>query len=114
MKRTATSIKGEEVDFDLFEIKNQINNSPKTDDVVERERFIDKKRRRTSRKIDEVLAKQAESRNYAKAMIDNQRQARVAAQNDSKEEDAAKIAENVETAQEIVETPAKPNRRINR
>lgn len=59
MTRKTMSIRGETVDFDLFTIKQQILNTPKSDDTKKRERFIDKKRRRTSRNsIDQLIAQQ--------------------------------------------------------
>lgn len=63
------SARGETVDFNLLRIKAQINNTPKSIDVVARERFIDKRRRRTSRKADEMLAQQAEAKRYAEEAI---------------------------------------------
>jgi hypothetical protein len=65
MARKVMSAKGEMVDFDLLKIKQKITQSPKTVDVVARERFIDKRRRRTNRKVDEMLAQQEESKRYA-------------------------------------------------
>lgn len=70
MTRIVTSAKGTKVDFDLLKIKQQINDqAPKSIDVVARERFIDKRRRRTSRKIDEMLSQQEESKRYAEDAI---------------------------------------------
>jgi hypothetical protein len=77
-KRTVTSIKGERVDFDLLKIKNQIVQSPKTNDVVAREKFIDKRRRRTNRiagtdrKTNQMLAEQAQSKAQAQEAIRQQ------------------------------------------
>ena len=62
MTRKVMSIRGEIVDFDLFEIKKQILNTPTTEDGKKRERFIDKKRRRTSRgSFDQLLAQQKQN-----------------------------------------------------
>lgn len=62
MVRKVISIRGEELDFDLFAIKQQILNAPKTEVTKSRERFIDKKRRRTNRNtVDQLLAQQKEN-----------------------------------------------------
>lgn len=68
------SRRGEKVDFKLLQLKNQLNNAPKTIDVERRERFIDKRRRRSgARKINEMLAEQAENQKYAREKIEEQR-----------------------------------------
>lgn len=60
--RKVKSIRGEVVDFDLFAIKQQILTSPKTDSATKRERFIDKKRRRTTRNtVSELVAQQSKN-----------------------------------------------------
>lgn len=57
MNRTAKSFRGESVNFDLFDIKNQILQAPSNETSKAREKFINKKRRRTNKqKIAEVLA----------------------------------------------------------
>lgn len=62
MSRKATSMRGEVVDFDLFAIKEQINGAPITETIQNRERFIDLKRRRgTKRKLQDMLAEQEAS-----------------------------------------------------
>lgn len=57
-KRTKISIRGELVDFDKLQImKNQILKKPKPEEIKNRERFIDKKRRRgTKNSIDKLLS----------------------------------------------------------
>jgi hypothetical protein len=50
MARTTRSIKGEIVDFDLIQIKQQIASQPAPLNVKEREAFIDKKVRRRTKK----------------------------------------------------------------
>lgn len=56
------SRRGEVVDFDRLKIKEQILNTPKNDAIKNRERFIDKKRRRTSRgSIDKLLEQQQQN-----------------------------------------------------
>lgn len=60
-----TSLRGEEVDFDLLRMKNSIGDVPITDDVENRERFVNAKRRRGSkRKIDEMITRQNAEANY--------------------------------------------------
>lgn len=62
MSRKTTSMRGEVVDFDLFAIKEQINGAPVTETIQNRERFIDLKRRRgTKRKLQDMLAEQEAS-----------------------------------------------------
>ena len=57
MDKRAKSFRGETVDFNLFEIKNQILQSPINNNVKEREKLINKKRRRKNKQIiNELLA----------------------------------------------------------
>jgi hypothetical protein len=59
MSRKTNSMRGEVVDFDLLAIKEQINGSPVTETIQNREKFIDLKRRRgTKRKLQDMLAEQ--------------------------------------------------------
>lgn len=59
MSRKTTSMRGEVVDFDLFAIKEQINGAPVTETIQNRERFIELRRRRgTKRKLQDLLAEQ--------------------------------------------------------
>lgn len=59
MSRKTTSMRGEVVDFDLFALKEQISGAPKTETIQNRERFIDLKRKRgTKRKLQDMLAEQ--------------------------------------------------------
>lgn len=89
--RKVQSIKGEIVDFDLLEVKSKMADSPKSESVVQRERFIDKKRRRSNgRKIDEMLEQQSKNKHYAESIIESQR-------NSLKE----KIAEKAEKAEKV-------------
>lgn len=62
-KRTKMSIRGELVDFDKLQImKKQILKKPKTEEIKNRERFIDKKRRRgTKNSIDKLLSQNVPS-----------------------------------------------------
>jgi len=55
MARKTRSIRGEIVDFDLFDIKKQMQNAPITTDVKKRENFIDKKRRRNVKNVINTL-----------------------------------------------------------
>lgn len=80
--RKVKSLRGEIVDFDLFEIKNKILNAPTPDTVAQRERFIDKKRRRGSRKkVDEMLAKQQANESAVRAALVEQRREQEAQKN---------------------------------
>ena len=59
MSRKARSMRGEMIDFDLFALKEQINGAPITETIQNREKFIDLKRRRgTKRKLQDMLAQQ--------------------------------------------------------
>ena len=79
MSRKAKSIRGEVVDFDLIDIKNKIMNAPTPDTVQQRERFIDKRRRRGPRKkIDEMLAAQQVNESAVRAAIEEERRKRKA------------------------------------
>jgi hypothetical protein len=57
MARTVRSIKGDVVDFDLFEVKRQIGEKPITMDVENRERFVYSKRKRGSKRTVEKMLK---------------------------------------------------------
>lgn len=57
MARTVRSIKGDLVDFDLFEVKKQIGEKPITADVENRERFVYSKRKRGSKRTVEKMLK---------------------------------------------------------
>ena len=50
MKKQVRSIKGELVNFDLTEIKEQISNKAPTTDVKNREKYVYSKRRRGSKR----------------------------------------------------------------
>lgn len=121
--RKVVSARGETVDFDLLKIKAQINeSSPKTIEVVARERFIDKRRRRTNRKIDEMLSQQADSKRYAEDAIKSQQEVKAAANQAA--EDAANgttVIEIVAAEEPVVEAqpdvkadPKKFNRKLNK
>lgn len=51
MERKARSLRGELVNFDLFAIKEQMSEAPITTTIKQREKFIDMKKRRGTRKI---------------------------------------------------------------
>ena len=65
-ERTSKSLRGETVNFDLFAIKSQMASAPKPDTVVKRERFVNKKRRRSVvSKLDKMAqAKALEEKNF--------------------------------------------------
>ena len=113
--RKVVSAKGELVDFDLLKIKSQINeSSPKTIEIVARERFIDKRRRRTNRKIDEMLSQQADSKRYAEEAIKTQQEQKV---NDETVIEIVAAAEPTVSIDESViesEPKTKFNRRLNK
>lgn len=63
MSRKARSMRGEVVDFDLFAIKEQISGGPVTETIQNRERYIELRRKRgTKRKLDDMLAQQEASK----------------------------------------------------
>lgn len=76
MNDKVMSLRGEEVDFSLLRMKEQLGGFPKTEDVVLRERFIDKKRRKpnSSRKVQEMVKAQSENERSVKESLVNQRQ----------------------------------------
>lgn len=78
MARVVKSNRGIDVDFDALRVKQDLASAPKSPDVAQRERFIDKKRRRTAgaRKINELVANQSENMRYAKTMIEAGRAAK--------------------------------------
>lgn len=117
MARVTRSNRGEVVDFDLLELKQKINSAPKTEKVVERERFIDKKRRRTSgaRKINQMLGEQAENQRYAKEMIDAARAAKKIEDENAPPADSIVAAVPLPAPTPVEETPTLDQpKRINR
>ncbi len=77
MSRKAKSIRGEVVDFDLIDIKNKIMTAPTPDTVQQRERFIDRRRRRGSRKrTEDMLAQQSVNESAVRAAIEEERRKR--------------------------------------
>ena len=99
MARKVRSARGVMIDFDLPKIKNQILKTPKTDDIKKRERFIDKKRRRTSRNtVDQLLASQHQNETMVREALKRQAAAALVIPDKPKDkipEDPHK--ENVET-----------------
>ena len=62
MSRKVRSMRGEVVDFDLFAIKAVLNGAAPTENIENRERYINLKRKRgTKRKLQDMLAEQDES-----------------------------------------------------
>ena len=73
MGRKVRSARGVLVDFDLPKIKNQFLKTPKTDDIKKRERFIDKRRRRSSRNtVDQLLASQHQNETMVREALERQ------------------------------------------
>lgn len=60
-KRQARSIRGEIVDFDLFDIKNQMVNQPKSTEVRAREDFIESRLRRRKGRLEHNRKAQLEA-----------------------------------------------------
>lgn len=61
----ARSLRGDEVDFDLLKIKNSIADVAITDDVKKRERFVNAKKRRSSkRKVNEMVHRASVDEQY--------------------------------------------------
>lgn len=61
MSKTVKSARGEDVNFDLMKIKQQIASAPKTTNVKAREDFIDQKFKRRLRKLKRDVAVDATS-----------------------------------------------------
>lgn len=60
MANKVRSIRGEVIDFDLFQIKSRIMQAPVTNDTKQREQYISKRRRRVLRnKLDDMVANNA-------------------------------------------------------
>lgn len=75
--RTVRSMRGEEVNFDLAEIKNKILAEPEPEASRQRARFIDNKRRRTRRRGDEIVAEQKNNEAAVRAAIAEQKRAQI-------------------------------------
>lgn len=98
MSRKVRSIKNEIVDFDLFDIKEQISRSPKTSDVLMRENYIDIKRRRSPRKdVDQLLAEQEKNKAMVRKRMKDQQKKQ---QEESKTETSVVESKEVETKAE--------------
>lgn len=119
MSRKVQSIRGETVDFDLIDIKNRIMKAPTPDSVQQRERFIDKRRRRNSRKrVDEMIAQQQLNEASVRTALDEQRQRN---EDEKKSRPHVVVSDTVVTATQTEEaeatevgTEAKPRRKIRR
>lgn len=60
MANKVRSLRGEVVDFDLFQIKSRIMQAPVTNDTKQREQYISKRRRRVLRnKLEDIVANNA-------------------------------------------------------
>lgn len=72
MARQVRSIKGELVDFDLFEVKKQIGEKPISMDVENREKFVYSKRKRGSKRaIGKMLDDQQKNVDNVRNAMDN-------------------------------------------
>lgn len=106
--RIVRSMRGEEINFDLAEIKNRILADPEPETSQRRARFIDTKRRRTRRKTDEMLAEQKNNEAAVRAAIAEQKNAAI-----QKEKEAAPHVK-VEDVVVSEENPASKTRKIQR
>lgn len=64
--RIARSMRGESVDFDLFDIKRQMANQPKSTEVKAREDFIEQRLRRRRSKLERNRKAQIEATTQAR------------------------------------------------
>jgi hypothetical protein len=71
-KKEVYSIRNELVDFDVFEIKKQISEAPKSSDVLMREKYVDIKRKRSPRKrIEKLVAEQDKNKLMVRTRLKN-------------------------------------------
>lgn len=116
MSRKVQSARGETIDFDLIDIKNRIMTAPTPDAVQQRERFIDKRRRRNSRKkVDEMLTQQQINETSVRLALNEQRKKN---EDEKNSQPHVVISDTIVTADQSVqddsETEVKPKRRIRR
>jgi hypothetical protein len=72
MSRKTTSLRGEVVDFDLFDIKQQISGAVADEKIENRARFIDLRRRRGGkRKVQDMLAEQEAAQRQVTEALNN-------------------------------------------
>ena len=99
VNRKVRSMRGEIVDFDLFDIKQQMDSAPATEEIKQRERFIDAKRKRgTRRKLQEMLAQQQVSQSTIKRALE--KQAAEAAEAEQASGETVVVEEKVEASVE--------------
>jgi hypothetical protein len=80
MGRKVRSIKGEVVDFDLFEIKKQIEEKPVSKDVKNREDFVYAKRKRGSKRtVGKMLNEQRKNTEDVRAAMRKSTEANISA-----------------------------------
>lgn len=104
--RTTRSMRGEEVNFDLAEIKNKILADPEPEASRQRARFIDSKRRRTRRRGDEIVAEQKNNEAAVRAAIAEQKRAQILEEKSS--------VPHLEVEEVVVSDEAQPARKIKR
>lgn len=98
--RPQKSFRGEIVDFDLYEAKSKLLNSPVPDASQRREIFIDHRRRRRPRRpIDEIQREQTTNEASVRAAIEEQR--RKQAKSESLAENTAPVVEAPEVEENI-------------
>lgn len=73
-KRRIMSMRGEVVDFDLMDIKNQMANQPKPTEVKRRETFIESRLRRRAKKLEEKTKTLATQLNKDKTQNEEKKQ----------------------------------------
>lgn len=112
MSRKVRSIKNEIVDFDLFDIKNQMSQSPKSADVLMRESYIDIKRRRASRKdIEQLQAEQAKNKAMVRRKMKEQQNAEAKKTKTTKADATTETVDTVEETQEQQTEPKKKTKK---
>lgn len=101
------SAKGETVDFDLLRIKGQIAQKPKTQQVVAREKFIDKKLHRRLKNAKDKIKTNQELAEQDKALEQEQAPA-VESQQPAEAPEAVSVQEATESVEQ------KPRKRTRR
>ena len=77
--RKVVSMRGEVVDFDLFAIKEQLNEAPVTETIEDRHRFINLRRKRgTKRMLQDMVSQQADNERNVEDAIQRKRQSKTA------------------------------------
>jgi len=108
MGRQVRSIKGEVVDFDLFEIKKQIEEKPASKDVKNREDFVYAKRKRGSKRtVGKMLNEQRKNTEDVRAAMRKSTEANISAAVGE-----SKVREPIETKEKPVKKTVSKRRII--